>query len=79
MFNLPFYAKDRTASECAEILSTTPLFAKLNAETASSELNQTAPDLHAGLHFTRFIEAPEAEFKWIIRETDGKDAEEDLE
>ena len=53
-----------------------PCLQKINTETASSELNQTAPDLLAELHFT---EVPEAEFRWTARETDGKDAEEDFE
>jgi ubiquitin carboxyl-terminal hydrolase L3 len=65
--------------ERAEILSTTPLFAKIHTETASSDLNQTAPIIDTELHFTCFVEAPEAEFRWIARERDGKDAEEDFE
>lgn len=65
--------------ERAKILSTTPLFAKVHTESASSELNQTAPDLDTELHFTCFVEAPEADIRWIARDRDGKDAEEDLE
>ena len=56
------------------IAQKTSPFSKINTETASYELNQTAPDLHAELYFTRFMETSEAEFRWIIRETDGKDA-----
>ena len=52
---LNFYAKDKTPLERAEILSTTSLFAKINTETASSELNETAPELHEEPHFTRFM------------------------
>jgi len=65
--------------ERAKILSTTPLFAKIHTESASSILNQTAPHLDTELHFTCFVEAPEAEFRWIARDRDGKDAEEDFE
>ena len=65
--------------ERAEILSTTPLFAKIHVESASSDLNQTDPILDTELHFTCFVEAPEAEFRWIARDRDGKDSEEDLE
>jgi ubiquitin carboxyl-terminal hydrolase L3 len=64
--------------ERAEILSTTPLFAKIHTESASSNLNQTAPNLDTELHFTCFVEAPEAEFRRIARDSDGKNAE-DLE
>ena len=65
--------------ERAEILSTTPLFAKIHTESASSKLNQTAPILDTELHFTCFVEAPEAQFRQIARDRDGKDAEEDIE
>lgn len=71
--------KDKTPLERAEILSTTPLFARIHTESASSELNQTAPDLYTELHFTCFVEAPEAEFRWVARDRDGKDTEEEVE
>lgn len=65
--------------ERAEILSSTPLFAEVHTESASSKLNQTAPDLDTELHFTCFVEAPEADIRWFSRERDGKDPEEDIE
>jgi len=71
--------QDKTPLERAQILSTTPLFAKVHTESASSKLNQTAPKLDTELHFTCFVEAPEADIRWIARDRDGKDAEEDFE
>ena len=86
VFNIPFlhaqisfYTKDKTPLERAEILSTTPLFAKIHTETASSNLNQTAPIQDTELHFICFVEAPEAEFRRIARDRDGKNAEQDFE
>ena len=57
--------------ERAKILSSTPLFAKVHTESASSKLNQTAPELNTELHFTCFVEAPEADIRWIARDRDG--------
>lgn len=72
--------KDKTPLERAEILSSTPLFAKVHTESASSKLNQTAPKLDTELHFTCFVEAPEADIRWIARDRDGdKDAEVDFD
>jgi ubiquitin carboxyl-terminal hydrolase L3 len=71
--------QDKTPLERAEILSSTPLFAKVHTESASSKLNQTAPNLDTELHFTCFVEAPEADIRWIARDRDGKEAEDDLE
>jgi ubiquitin carboxyl-terminal hydrolase L3 len=71
--------KDKTPLERAELLSSTPLFAEVHTESASSKLNQTAPNLDTELHFTCFVEAPEADIRWFARDRDGKDAEEDIE
>jgi len=71
--------EDKTPLERAEILSSTPLFAKVHTESASSKLNQTAPNLDTELHFTCFVEAPEADIRWIARDRDGEEAEDDLE
>lgn len=73
--------QDKTPLERAHILATTPLFANIHAETASSGLNQTAPGLDTELHFTCFVEAPEAELRRIARARDGDDAgkEEEIE
>ena len=85
-FNIPFlscliyfYAKDKTPLERAEILATTPLFAKVHTESASSKLNQTAPNLDTDLHFTCFVEAPEADIRWVARDRDVKEVQEVLE
>lgn len=71
--------KDKTPLERAQVLATTPLFENIHAETASSALNQTAPKIDTDLHFTCFVEAPEAEFRWIARERDGEGTGEDIE
>jgi len=74
--------QDKTPLERAEILSSTPLFAKVHTESASSKLNQTAPILNTELHFTCFVEAPEADIRWIARDRDGgskEDAKVDFE
>ena len=71
--------QDKTPLERARILSTTPLFAKVHTESASSKLNQTAAKLDTDLHFTCFVEAPEADIRRIARDRDGKETDEALE
>jgi ubiquitin carboxyl-terminal hydrolase L3 len=68
--------KDKTPVERAKALATTSLFANIHAESASSTLNQTTPIMDTELHFTCFVEAPEADFRRIARNRDGEDAEE---
>ena len=75
--NLP--TKDKTPLERANLLATTPLFANIHAETASSMLNQTAPELDTELHFTCFVEAPEGQFRTIARVRDGIAEEKEIE
>ncbi|PCH44289.1 peptidase C12 ubiquitin carboxyl-terminal hydrolase 1 [Wolfiporia cocos MD-104 SS10] len=51
--------KDKTPEERAQILETTPLFANIHADAASS--GQTAapdPNANTELHFTCFVQAP---------------------
>ncbi|KAA1470345.1 peptidase C12 ubiquitin carboxyl-terminal hydrolase 1 [Dentipellis sp. KUC8613] len=50
----------KSPEERAHLLETTPLFADIHAEAASS--GQTAPpaDSHTDLHFTCFVQAPDA-------------------
>ncbi|KAF9653328.1 peptidase C12 ubiquitin carboxyl-terminal hydrolase 1 [Thelephora ganbajun] len=52
--------KSKTPLERAKLLEDTPLFKTIHAETATT--GQTAPpkDLHVDLHFTCFVEAPDA-------------------
>ncbi|PPQ91763.1 hypothetical protein CVT25_000588 [Psilocybe cyanescens] len=49
---------DKTPLERAELLATTPLFADIHAESADS--GQSA---QTGLHFTCFVEAPDADIR----------------
>ncbi|KJA15436.1 hypothetical protein HYPSUDRAFT_172547 [Hypholoma sublateritium FD-334 SS-4] len=55
--------EDKNPAERAQALETTPLFANIHAETASS--GQTAPpsDLDTDLHFTCFVQAPDADIR----------------
>lgn len=52
--------KHKTPLERAKLLESTPLFKNIHAETATT--GQTAPpeDLNVDLHFTCFVEAPDA-------------------
>lgn len=52
--------KDKTPLERAKLLESKPLFKNIHAETATT--GQTAPpeDLNVDLHFTCFVEAPDA-------------------
>ncbi|PPQ95420.1 hypothetical protein CVT26_008441 [Gymnopilus dilepis] len=62
--------QDKTPLERAQILETTPLFANIHAETASSTLSQTSTpsNLDTDLHFTCFIQAPDAEVRKASQE-----------
>lgn len=52
--------KDKTPVERANLLETTPLFADIHAEAASSGQTSVPTDLDTDLHFTCFVKAPEA-------------------
>lgn len=49
---------DKTPEERAKLLETTPLFADIHAEAASSGQTQVPTDLDTDLHFTCFVSAP---------------------
>jgi len=61
-------SSDKTPEERAEHLSTTPLFASVHAETAST--GQSAPTTDTDLHFTCFVEAPDQDFRKVARQED---------
>ncbi|KAI8996383.1 peptidase C12, ubiquitin carboxyl-terminal hydrolase [Trametes punicea] len=50
--------KDKTPEDRAKILETTPLFANIHAEAASSGQTAVPTDLDTDLHFTCFVQAP---------------------
>ncbi|KAG6856669.1 hypothetical protein H0H87_002046 [Tephrocybe sp. NHM501043] len=50
--------KDKTPEERAKLLETTPLFANIHAEAASSGQTEVPTDLDTDLHFTCFVRAP---------------------
>ncbi|KAH7925754.1 cysteine proteinase [Leucogyrophana mollusca] len=52
--------QDKTPLERAKILETTPLFAKIHEEGASSGQTAVPSDLDTDLHFTCFVQAPDA-------------------
>lgn len=54
---------DKTPLERAQILETTTLFENIHAELASSGQTPVPTNLDTDLHFTCFVEAPEAEFR----------------
>ncbi|TFY83300.1 hypothetical protein EWM64_g714 [Hericium alpestre] len=62
-------AKGKTPEERAHLLETTPLFADIHADAASS--GQTAPpeNLDTDLHFTCFVQAPTASARETQTET----------
>ncbi|KAF5388696.1 hypothetical protein D9757_004844 [Collybiopsis confluens] len=49
--------KDKTPSERAQFLESTPLFAEIHEETASTGQSSVPTDLDTDLHFTCFVEA----------------------
>ncbi|KAJ3932099.1 MAG: peptidase C12, ubiquitin carboxyl-terminal hydrolase [Lentinula lateritia] len=65
--------KDKTPKERAEFLETTPLFAEIHAETASTGQSAVPTDLDTDLHFTCFVEA-EMEGVPHVVELDGRRA-----
>jgi len=58
--------QDKSPLERAKILETTPLFAQIHEEAASSGQTVVPDNLDTDLHFTCFIQAPDA----IARETE---------
>ncbi|KAJ4496304.1 peptidase C12, ubiquitin carboxyl-terminal hydrolase [Lentinula edodes] len=65
--------KDKTPEERAEFLETTPLFAEIHAETASTGQSAVPTDLDTDLHFTCFVEV-EMEGVPHVVELDGRRA-----
>ncbi|KAH9475517.1 Ubiquitin carboxyl-terminal hydrolase 3 [Psilocybe cubensis] len=53
--------ENKTPLERAELLATTPLFADIHAESADS--GQSAQTIDTDLHFTCFVEAPDADIR----------------
>jgi ubiquitin carboxyl-terminal hydrolase L3 len=51
----------KTPEERAKLLATTTLFADIHAESAGT--GQSAPTVDTDLHFTCFVEAPDADFR----------------
>jgi ubiquitin carboxyl-terminal hydrolase L3 len=75
-----FQCEDKTPLERAKLLETTPLFANIHAESASSKLNQSAAITDTDLHFTCFIEAPDADLRKLAQGGDVKEkAKSDME
>ncbi|KAG5337580.1 hypothetical protein C0989_009305 [Termitomyces sp. Mn162] len=71
--------KDRTPEARAKLLETTPLFANIHAQAASSGQTQVPTDLDTDLHFTCFVPAPvvrgpESPGGYRIVELDGRRA-----
>lgn len=58
----------KTPEERAELLSTSPLFANVHAETAST--GQSDKKIETDLHFTCFVEAPDQDFRKAARNED---------
>lgn len=54
---------DKTPDERAHALATTPLFANIHAETASTGQTAAPSDLDTDLHFTCFVSAPDADIR----------------
>jgi len=52
--------KSKTPLERAKLLEDTPLFKNIHAETASTGQTALPEDLNVDLHFTCFVEAPDA-------------------
>ncbi|KDR71856.1 hypothetical protein GALMADRAFT_253635 [Galerina marginata CBS 339.88] len=69
-----FQCEGKTPLERAHLLETTPLFANIHAESASSEVNQTAAKVDTDLHFTCFVEAPDSDFRKAAK---GEDVSEE--
>ncbi|KAH0582649.1 hypothetical protein H2248_010571 [Termitomyces sp. 'cryptogamus'] len=76
---LPQLSIDRTPEARAKLLETTPLFANIHAQAASSGQTQVPTDLDTDLHFTCFVPAPvvrgpESPGGYRIVELDGRRA-----
>jgi len=56
-----FECEGKTPEERAELLASTTLFANIHAESAGT--GQSAPNVDTDLHFTCFVEAPDADFR----------------
>jgi len=56
-------AKGKRPLERAALLEHTPLFANIHAETASSGQSAVPQDLDTDLHFTCFVQAPDADVR----------------
>lgn len=54
---------DKTPEERAQILETTALFEDIHTESAESGQTAVPTNLDTDLHFTCFVQAPEAEFR----------------
>ncbi|PFH45443.1 hypothetical protein AMATHDRAFT_71689 [Amanita thiersii Skay4041] len=59
--------KGKTPLERAEALETTPLFAKIHKELASTGQSAIPEDLNTELHFSAFVAAPEAPARTAAR------------
>lgn len=57
---------DQTPLERSKLLEATPLFANVHAETANT--GQTVPYEVTDLHFTCFVQAPEADIRAVADE-----------
>ncbi|KIM37413.1 hypothetical protein M413DRAFT_273999 [Hebeloma cylindrosporum] len=68
-----FQCQDKTPEERAEILATTNLFTDIHAESANT--GQSAPNVDTDLHFTCFVQAPDADIRKAAR---GEDLSEDV-
>ncbi|KAF8193749.1 peptidase C12 ubiquitin carboxyl-terminal hydrolase 1 [Pholiota molesta] len=66
--NFIIECEDKTPLERAQALATTPHFASIHAQTAAA--GQTQQNLDTNLHFTCFVEAPDAD---IRQEAQGKE------
>ncbi|KAJ3786523.1 peptidase C12, ubiquitin carboxyl-terminal hydrolase [Lentinula aff. detonsa] len=65
--------RDKTPAERAQFLETTPLFAEIHAESASTGQSAVPIDLDTDLHFTCFVEADIEGVPHVV-ELDGRRA-----
>ncbi|KAJ3745567.1 peptidase C12, ubiquitin carboxyl-terminal hydrolase [Lentinula detonsa] len=65
--------RDKTPAERAQFLETTPLFAEIHAESASTGQSAVPIDLDTDLHFTCFVEADVEGVPHVV-ELDGRRA-----
>jgi ubiquitin carboxyl-terminal hydrolase L3 len=64
--------QDKTPRERAEFLESTQIFADIHAATAAGGQTVTPADLDTDLHFTCFVQAPEASAREAEVETDKR-------